>query len=205
MYCNRLRIPVMAGRRSDSSRAIIPIHAGRGDTVYGLSDSRPISSSNFSECSVGLDGRGELLAHRVAFEGKTIGVMHQAIEDGIGDGAVAEISVPLLDRQLAGDERGTPVVAVVEDLEQIAHGLIGERRDTEVVDENQIGFSELAVEGRTLLQEAVASQFVNESGQGEAAYAELGAAGRVRQCAGDVAFADAGRTIHIMPGVTPTA
>ncbi len=31
--------------------------------------------------------------------------MYESVEDGIGDGAIAEISVPLLDRDLAGNHR----------------------------------------------------------------------------------------------------
>ncbi len=54
-------------------------------------------------------------AHRVALEVDFVGVVHEAIEDGIGDSTVTEIGVPLIERQLAGDERGCAVVTVVQD------------------------------------------------------------------------------------------
>lgn len=51
-------------------------------------------------------GRGGLaLAHRLAAEGEAIAVVHEPIEDGVGDGTIAEVGVPLIDGQLAGDQR----------------------------------------------------------------------------------------------------
>jgi hypothetical protein len=42
-----------------------------------------------------------------------------AIEDGIGDGAVGDDGVPVLDRHLAGDDGRATLMAVVDDLEKI--------------------------------------------------------------------------------------
>ena len=39
------------------------------------------------------------------------------MEDRIGDRRVLQVRVPLLDRDLAGDQRRAPVVAIIEDLE----------------------------------------------------------------------------------------
>jgi hypothetical protein len=51
-------------------------------------------------------------SHRFSFE-QLVGVVHKTIEDGIGDGRFADVVVPLLDRELTGDEGGSPVVAVI--------------------------------------------------------------------------------------------
>jgi hypothetical protein len=64
-----------------------------------------------------------------------VGVVHEPVEDGVGDGAIAEIGMPPIERQLAGDEDRGAIVSIVEDLQQVAHRLIGERRETEVVDD----------------------------------------------------------------------
>ena len=40
---------------------------------------------------------------RVALEHEAVAVMHEPIEHGVGDGAIAEVGVPLTQRQLAGD------------------------------------------------------------------------------------------------------
>ncbi len=82
--------------------------------------------------------------------------MHESIEDGIGNGAIAEVGVPLIDGQLAGDESGTAVVAVIEDFEQVAYGFICQWGDAEVVDRDQVCFGELAIERGALLHGAVA-------------------------------------------------
>ena len=45
--------------------------------------------------------------------------MEQAIADRVGDGGVAEVVVPLRNGDLAGEDRGSVAVAVLDDLEQI--------------------------------------------------------------------------------------
>jgi transcriptional regulator CtsR len=82
-------------------------------------------------------GRGLVLtfSHQIAGQTEAITVVHEAIEDGVGQRRITQAVMPLLDRQLAGEDRGFLVVAVVEDFEQIALGLIGDGGDAEVVDE----------------------------------------------------------------------
>jgi len=43
---------------------------------------------------------------------------------------------------LTGDDRGRPVVAIVEDFQKVALGLVGERRDRKVVDQQQVSLGE---------------------------------------------------------------
>jgi hypothetical protein len=50
--------------------------------------------------------------------------------------------VPLLDVELAGDDRGGSIVTIIEDFQEILLGLVGERRDREVVDQKQVCFGE---------------------------------------------------------------
>jgi hypothetical protein len=60
------------------------------------------------------------LAHAVAFEFDPVGVVDDAIEDGVGKSWIADDLVPAPDRQLTGDENRTGIVAVLDDLEKIA-------------------------------------------------------------------------------------
>lgn len=57
-------------------------------------------------------------------------VMQQSIEDGVGDGGLADPAVPVLDRQLCGDDGGAPLGTIIDELEQIvgAVGLEGLQR-----------------------------------------------------------------------------
>jgi hypothetical protein len=48
-----------------------------------------------------------LLAHRLALHDEAVTVMHQPVEDGVSDGPIADVGVPLVQGQLARDHRGT--------------------------------------------------------------------------------------------------
>jgi hypothetical protein len=63
---------------------------------------------------------GAPLAQAVAFKLDAVGVVDNAVEDGVGQRRVADDLVPALDRQLAGDQQRADVVAVLDDLQQIA-------------------------------------------------------------------------------------
>ncbi len=77
---------------------------------------------------------GAPLAHAVAVELDAVGVVDDAIEDGVGQGGIADDLVPALDRQLAGDQQRAGVVAVLDDLEQIAALLGAERLGSPIVE-----------------------------------------------------------------------
>ena len=62
---------------------------------------------------------GEFFAHRLAFEIEAIGVVHESVEDGVREHGFAQVIVPGIDGELAGDQRGALIVAVIEDLQQI--------------------------------------------------------------------------------------
>ena len=49
-----------------------------------------------------------------------MGVVDEAVEDGVGDGRVGDHLVPVLDVDLAGDDGRAASVPVVEDLQEIA-------------------------------------------------------------------------------------
>ena len=51
-------------------------------------------------------------------------VVDDAIEDSVGDGGIADDVMPVFQRQLAGDQDGSDVVAILDDFEEIA-SLIG--------------------------------------------------------------------------------
>ena len=60
-----------------------------------------------------------MLAQAVAVELDAVGVVDDAVEDGVGQCRVADDLVPALDRQLAGDQQRAGVVAVLDDFEQV--------------------------------------------------------------------------------------
>lgn len=54
-------------------------------------------------------------------------VLHDAVEDDVGDGGVADPRVPVFDRQLAGDDGGLVAGVVVDNLWQsrVRHAVDG--------------------------------------------------------------------------------
>ena len=46
-------------------------------------------------------------------------VMDDAVEEGVGEGRFADLIVPAVDRDLAGDQRGATAIAVLDYLQQV--------------------------------------------------------------------------------------
>ena len=67
-----------------------------------------------------------------------MGVVDEAIEDGVGIGRIADDLVPPLDRDLAGDDGRFGSVAVFEDLQQIMAPGIVERLETPVIEDQEL-------------------------------------------------------------------
>ena len=71
-----------------------------------------------------------------------MGVVDQAVEDGIGVGRIADQRMPLVDRDLACDDGRAPAVAFFEDLEEVVAGAGIERLKTPVVEDQQLDAGE---------------------------------------------------------------
>lgn len=52
--------------------------------------------------------------------------MDKAVEDGVGEGRIADHVVPVIDGHLAGDDGGSFLVAVLDDFQEIAALLVVE-------------------------------------------------------------------------------
>ena len=77
-----------------------------------------------------------------------MGVVNEAIEDGVGAGRVADDVTPLLDRNLAGDDRRSALMAVFQDFEEIALLGLCERRQTPVVQDQELDAREKSLSRR---------------------------------------------------------
>jgi len=62
-------------------------------------------------------------------------VVDEAVEDGVGDGGIGDDLVPMVDWDLTGDDGRTTLMAVIDDLEEIATLLAGEWGETPVVED----------------------------------------------------------------------
>jgi len=59
-------------------------------------------------------------SHRASFQIYFMGVVNQAVEDGIGDGRIPDMFMPVLDRQLTGDDGRCVSVSVFNDLQKVS-------------------------------------------------------------------------------------
>ena len=48
-----------------------------------------------------------------------MGVMNESIEDGIGDGGIADVLMPVFDRKLTAENGGAGAVAVFDHLREV--------------------------------------------------------------------------------------
>ena len=71
-------------------------------------------------CDVKSVALGGELTHAFSFQNEAVGIVDEAIEDGIGQCRIADDVVPVFDRNLAGDDGRRAAMAIVDDFEPIA-------------------------------------------------------------------------------------
>src|SRR5579863_6336986 len=64
--------------------------------------------------------------------------MHQAVQDRVGKRGIADVVMPVIDRELAGNDARTRADAIVDELEQVIAFARADRRDGEVVDDQYV-------------------------------------------------------------------
>jgi hypothetical protein len=85
-----------------------------------------------------MESRGLLVVKPIALCGglpkafslqvETVGVVNEAVEDRVGERRICDHVVPVLDGDLAGDDRRSTSMAVVDNLKQVASLLSRHRR-----------------------------------------------------------------------------
>jgi len=68
-----------------------------------------------------------------------MGVMDQAVQNSVGHGWVTEGFMPAGNRYLTGNDGRSPFVSVFEDFEQVSKALCRDRRDSEVIKDQEVG------------------------------------------------------------------
>ena len=69
--------------------------------------------------------------------------MNQPVEDGVGQGGVADGGVPMLNRKLAGDDGRAAAVAVVEHFQQVAPVRVVEHRQPPIINDEDVYLGQL--------------------------------------------------------------
>ncbi len=134
-----------------------------------------------------------------------MGVVEDAVEDGVGDRLIGEVLVPLLGRQLAGHDRRSLAVAVLEDLEQVTAFLVAGRAEAPVVDHEHVDARELDEQTDVTAVGARESKLVEKARGTTIDGAESATTRLLRERARDVRLADARRAgdDHVLVLVHP--
>ena len=72
--------------------------------------------------------------------------MYQPVQDGIGQGRIAQVIMPMSHRQLAGNYGGAAIVAILKQFQQVPPLVSGERRQPPIIADEDIGFGEVEQE-----------------------------------------------------------
>jgi hypothetical protein len=81
-------------------------------------------------------------AHGLPLEVDPVGVVYEPVEDGVGEGGVADDLVSVLDGYLAGNQGRTVAGAVIEQLQEIAALLGVKLGQSPVVEDDEVGLGE---------------------------------------------------------------
>ena len=71
-----------------------------------------------------------------------MGARYEAVHDGVGDGRLADDFMPMLGWQLAGDDGGAAVLALLYDLQEVSAFHVVELGETEIVEDQDIGLGQ---------------------------------------------------------------
>ena len=136
---------------------------------------------------------GGRLAHALALECQAVRVVYEPIEDGVGDGRIGDRLVPVIDRQLAGHDRRAAIVPIVDDLEEVAALLGGERGEAPIVEDQQLDARQALEEPRMTPVAACECQGIEQPWHAMIEDGAIVAACLVAERTGKPTFAGAGR------------
>src|SRR5947208_182267 len=122
-----------------------------------------------------------------------MGVVDDPIEDGVGEGRLADQVVPAVDRALAGDQGGAAAVAFFDDFQHVVALLGPKRLEAPIVEDQELDAAERAHQARVAAIAAGEREITEHAGRALIEHRAVVAAGFVAEGAGKPAFADTGR------------
>ena len=122
-----------------------------------------------------------------------MGVVDEAVEDGVGVGRIADHRVPFVDRELAGEDGRAAAVAFLEDLEEIVAGGGVERLEAPIVEDEELDAAEAAHDAGIAAVAARQREIGEQLRDALIEHRAIVAAGLVAEGTGKPALADAGR------------
>ena len=122
-----------------------------------------------------------------------MGVVNEAVEDGVGISRVANEGVPFVDRDLAGEDGRAAPIAFLEDLVEITTSTGVERFEAPIVENEELDAGETAQDAGIAAVTAGEREFGEELGNPLIKNRAVVAASLVAEGTGKPTFADPGR------------
>src|SRR3989442_7701622 len=123
-------------------------------------------------------------------------IVEQPIADGVGDGSLSELVVPGLDVELAGEDGGAGAVAIVEDLEETAAVLVAQRRESPVIEHEDVDAREACEQAGVAAVGMGERQLLEQPWHAAIEDTRAGTAGLMGERARDEGLAGAGGAGH---------
>src|ERR1700761_576852 len=111
------------------------------------------------------------------------------------------MSMPIVDRQLAGDDGGSATMAVVDDFQQIASLLRGERSQAPIVENEHVDAGEALEHAGIASIAACQTEAFQHARDTLIEHRAVVATGSLPESAGQPGLACAGRTRGILPNI----
>jgi len=133
-----------------------------------------------------------LLAQTVALELQAMGVVDDAVEDGVGESGLADQVMPAVDRDLTGNQRSATAIAVLDDFEHVVTLLGPEWLKPPIVEDQQLDTAKGAHQSRVAAIAASECKIAEHPRHALIEHRAVVATGLVAECASQPTFADAG-------------
>ena len=93
-----------------------------------------------------------------------MGIVNEAVEDGVGISRVADESVPFVDGDLAGEDGRAASIAFLEDFVEVTAGTSVERFEAPIVEDEELNAGEAAQDAGIAAVTAGEGEFGEELG-----------------------------------------
>ena len=142
--------------------------------------------------SSGRHGQGRTeLALGFALELDAIGIVHETVQDGIGESGIRESGMPCIHRDLSSDQGGTSSVSVIEHLQEITGLMDGKRVAQPVIEDEELGTGQGMQQSGIGTVDVREGEIVEEAGSTLVADGESQTARCVAQSASEKSFSSA--------------
>ena len=136
---------------------------------------------------------GGCFTEALALEREPVSVVHQPIENGIGEGRIADDLVPMFDRELAGHHGRAAAVPILHDLQEVAPLFGGHGSKSPVVEDQKFDASQALEEPSVMTVAACQRERIEETRQALIEDRAIIPTGLVTEGAGNPTLADTGR------------